>query len=69
MEIVRILEKLTKKKAKYNILKIGSSYEIGIEWIMQFKTIKNILKNYNYQYVSDVIRKYYESADSFRRCC
>lgn len=57
-EIVHIIEKITQKKAKYQLLEKGASYDIDISKIVQILPSVNI--QFDDNYTGKIIEKYYQ---------
>lgn len=56
VEIVNKIEALLDKKAKYDVVKKGSSYDIDISKIQSY--LKDIEINFNSSYIDDILFKY-----------
>jgi len=55
-DVIKCIEKILQKKAKYSTLEIGSSLEIDIAKIVNIEASKNILKK---NYVMSILNKYH----------
>lgn len=57
IDILRILEKITKKKANFEILERGNCYEIDIRHLIPYLELLHI--SFSEEYVEKIITKYY----------